>query len=331
MAVTAVTSNYNVRRRKQSTNAMALPDERQSKRTKLDKRHVFTPPASPEAMDMFPGVQSCYDEDYEDPVLIGILDFLQRCGVPAMCSREISEGLLAEGKVQLSGATPSTMVDASIKQHHKRCTSMNRSNIIRKVADPRFPRKTLYHLATVDPFGPTHSMLSPAGSVGVASPAGLRVLSDRESEASDSGDDCDYLETLSNDGQGPFAASLDTRRRMSLSSSSELEFSLSIEDSRRVVAAHTPAEHTSPNKEQLAKLAKQQQLNIALPPSPFITPQASDDEPEHEATLKLPGISHVFTNSPLIRSLDYTNDFQDVDVQSPEAVTLDDLDCLLGF
>lgn len=336
MAVTTVTSNYNVRRRKQSVSATTLLQDspRHTKRVKVEKREVFTPPASPEAQDDTPGSQTCYADDFEDPVLIGILDYMRRTGVNAMCSREISEGLQSEGKIQLSGATPSTMVDASIKQHHKRCSSTNRPNIIQKVADPSFPRKTLYHLASVDPFGPTRSVLSPDASIRGSSPsAELAMILEHESEASESDMDEDRLETLSNDGQGPFAASLDTRRRMSLSPSPELEFSMTLDDIKRSMATPITSLPASPSREQVVKELRRQQINISLPPSPFITPrQTGDEEVDEASALKLPGSTHLFTNSPAVRTRDFIDeDFYDVEVQSPEAVSLDDLDCLLGF
>ncbi|CCG84886.1 protein of unknown function [Taphrina deformans PYCC 5710] len=342
MAVTAVTSNYNVRRRKQSINATARQQQDESlrltKRAKLDKRDVFTPPASPEATDAASEMHIGYEDDHEDAVLIGILDFMQRNGGSALCSREISEGLQAEGKVSLSGATPSTVVDASIKQHHKRCSSNNRANLIQKVADPHFPRKTLYHLANVDPFAPRPRLQTPKlAPVLSRKDSGPRAMETEDHESTASDDESEYahpLDSLSNDGQGPFAASLDTRRRMSLSPSPELDFSLTIDDVSR--SANTPVASvpTSPSKEQITREQRRQQLNIALPPSPFMTPQRGmDDETDADAALKLPELSHSFMNSPILarRELPTDDDLDDVDVQSPEAVSLDDLDCLLGF
>lgn len=345
MAVNQVTSSYNVRRRKQSASILGLPDSdpaRLAKRLKVEKREPFTPPASPEASDLLSSSSILYDDDYEDPILIGILDFMQRTGVPAMCSREISESLQAEGKVKLTGSTPSTLVDAAIKQHHKRCSSTNRPNIIQKISDPRFPRKTLYHLATVDPFGPTPASLSPAMNVRGQIPLDRTVMQrDLESETSDSeveDDSLDHLDTLSNDGQGPFAASLDTRRRMSMSPSPELEFSLSIQDAKRSIATPVASEPASPSRGPSTKIAHNSRLNIAAPPSPFITPRAGDEQDDEEdseqqSSLRLPGSSHTFMNSPLTlkRQEIIRDDFCDVEVQSPEALTLDELDTLLGF
>lgn len=426
MAVIAVTSNYNVRRRKQSVGATpARLDEspRLNKRVKVEKRSVFTPPASPEASDIVQQQQQqvqerprrpLHEDDDEDAVLVGVFDFMQRNGGSAMCSREISEGLLAEGRVQLSGATPSTLVDAAIRQHHRRCTAGNRANVIRKVADPRFPRKTLYHLADVDPFAPRVTVVpTPEASLAAQSPADTATMAiqgvddgdndDRQDEESDASDceseashrrrrrrrndgsidiDTDIdtdggrqrrhgaqslFDQFSDDGQGPFAASLDTRRRMSLSPSPELEFSLHIDDdneaaaaaARRTVATPVASVPSSPAaKEQLLREQRRQRLKIDAPPSPFVTPrhgadgvsdrEGGDDDPVVALDLSdIQPFAHypstrtrAFPRDDLLHhhrhhhyhySHDNDDDLDGIDVQSPEAVSLDDLDCLFGF
>lgn len=336
---------------------------RMPKRQKtIDKQDVYTPPASPpEIVVTGEEVQSkgaceCYDDDHDDAVLMGILDLMRRIGGSAMCSREISEGLLLEGKVPLVGATPSTLVDSAIKQHHKRCTSNNRSNIIEKIADPRFPRKTLYHLANADPFAPRRAeALQPKAEVSKPARPTVQRKKDRQQqqlpqqqqqqqmvakvdESSDASDSdsgpAHILEALVNDCQGPFAASFDTRRRMSLSfSEDDLDFSLSIDD---ICAAPTdvptpvPSLPVSPSKEMLQKALKLPPLNIAIPPSPFIAPRDKDDSETGESvhTIKFSG-DYTKQSNRTRESVD--DDFFNVDVQSPEAVSLDDLDCLLGF
>lgn len=365
MALNQVTSSYNVRRRKQSATLHSLahdPDSiRLAKRPKLEKRDVFTPPASPEASDLLTTttLQTCYDDDHEDPILIGIVDFMQRTGVPAMCSREISEALQAEGKVKLTGSTPSTLVDAAIKQHHKRCSSTNRPNIIQKIADPRFPRKTLYHLATAEPFGPMPSLLSSVDSPNGDSPAARssRTMTRQQQQqqadalsemsASEDEDIHDDVDTLSNDGQGPFTASLDTRRRMSISPSPELEFSLSLQDAKRSIATPVASEPASPLKDASRRAELRSQVNIALPPSPFILPHASYEDQDvvdgpdcdSQPTLKLPSSSQAYKElSPFLMRMrhdtkyhDKSDEFYDVELSSPEALTLDDLETLLNF
>lgn len=352
MAVNQVTSTYNVRRRKQSalsnSSAKVIEQPRATKRPKIEKREIFTPPASPEAIDATPGttaLQTCYEDDHEDPLLIGILNFMKRTGVPAMCSREISEALQVEGKVKLTGSTPSTLVDAAIKQHHKRCSTMNRPNIIQKIADPRFPRKTLYHLATADPFGPMPSLLSPAESVRDSSPADVQVFPQSAATSETSSDDEEFLTDLmderSNDCQGPFAASIDTRRRMSLSPSPELEFGLSIEDARKSIATPAASEPASPMKIVSTKDQFGSRLNIASPPSPFITPRAGDEDDddddgvsESQQEIKSPRRIRNYFKIPLIEkdsTTPYDDDLYDIEVTSPEALSLDDLETLLGY
>lgn len=285
------------------------------------RRDVFTPPASPEAGDSAMHV----DDEADTPMFQGILDFMERCGIPSMCSREISEGLLTEGKVQLIGTTPSTVVDAAIKQHLKRCSAQGKSPHILKVNDPRYPRKTLYHLSHVDPFSEAKPRVIPDLRVIEPATPDTRRSVDRESAASDSDNEMDICETLSNDGQGPFTAPIEERKRMSLSPSPEVEFSLSTLDAKKALGTPAASEPASP-KNAIAS----RQVNITLPPSPFVSPQQSEEDPDQESALKLPATT--FTTSPLAPTRDYDpNDFTDVHVKSPEQVSLRELDSLLDF
>lgn len=328
MAVSSpVASTYNTRpRRKPSIGALAtltamksqspkIDDSgRSTKRVKLDKRDVFTPPTSPEAID------TAQEEEYDDPILAGIVDFMERCGMPSVCSREISEGLLSEGKVQLVGATPSTIVDAAIKQYLKRSHLVNKPTLIQKVNDPRFPRRTLYHLASVDPFSEPKPRIMPDVHIIDTVRSITKQSSSTVAESDD--ESLDDMDVLSNDAQGPFSAPPEERKRMSLSPSPEIEFTLAIEDAKRAVRNLATSEQAS------AKDTLPPRVNIALPPSPFITPQHSDEEQDQVSGLKLPA---VLANSPFTHSRDYFDDFHDVEVQSPEHVTLHELDDLLDF
>ncbi|BFZ58732.1 hypothetical protein PYCC9005_005797 [Savitreella phatthalungensis] len=262
----AVNSLYNTRR----------------KRVKLSD-DVYTPPASPA-------------EEREDAVMLGVIDYLARTKTAAgICSRQISEGMVAEGKL-LGSPTPSTLVDAAIKSHIKR---QGPKCIVDKIADSRFPRKTLYRLKT---------------ATAEAKSTSCAVQDDEEIDSQDNcgeNDPDDYefghdnhntAGRLSNYGQGPFAGPLGLRERV-MSPSPELD------DTLPVPHAHTPAA-SNPGSPALElkdfKQSKRELVNIALPPSPFISPRESVEEQEEEVPRRQ------------VRFID-----------SPELVTLGELESLL--
>ena len=326
-----LSSNYNTRpRRKHSIATLATSNSTGDETIRSPKRlrrDVITPPASPQSVDA--GGRHDADEDIDDPTLAGIIEYMDRCGVPSMCSREISEGMLTEGKVQLVGTTPSTVVDAAIKHYLKRCSALNKKPIIAKVSDPRYPRKTLFHLARIDPFSAPRPQDIPDLRILEPATPETRMSVDRESVASDSNHEMEVIDTLSNDGQGPFSAPPEERQRMSISPSPELELPSAAEELKRLQFARDTPQLTSAKKLQALAL-----INITLPPSPFITPQNSDEESEHDSSLRLPA-STFNNNSPLRHARKHEpsdfNDFNDFHVQAPEQISLIELDNLLDL
>lgn len=360
-------------------NVAADAAQRDSRRT----RDVFTPPASPgesaNAGAEGEGEPACYDEDREDVTMSGILEFLSRNGVNPMCSREISEGLQAERRVVLVGTTPSSAVDAAIKQHIKRNSLHGRPNIVDKVSDPKFPRKTLYQLLSGAPtvVRPLPVVTPPADSPPVFADAALprgslkrsvtgeavrrRSSSDTTSNGSalelasiaydDSFDGHDLATSsesfivsgLSNNGQGPFAGPLhvltdddDDDHIGNLDSELDL---MRMQSGADKISADTPvASHpASPVQELLSfKQSRCELVNIALPPSPFVCPKEADDidatSDDDEAADPMPKVLSrlPFSLHAASRRHVHFNDFVDVQIVSPELVSLGELENLLN-
>ena len=113
---------------------------------------------------------------------------------------------------------------------------------------------------------------------------------------------------------------------MSLSPSPEADFTTTtaLAEAKRSVRTPVSSGSNSPRKEQVSKT-----VNITIPPSPFITPRNNDDDTEHEQALKL---TTTYNGPTSTQSRPYEqDDFTDFVIQSPEDVTLGELEDLLGF
>ncbi len=312
---------YNTRRKSTSTvRASPVPLEFvPRKRVKRQSTYDFTPPPSP---PLASGVR-CYDEDTQDAIFLATIEILDRMADVPMCPREISEALLGEGKVQFSGNTPSTLINAAIYGHLKRCSLSQQLPLIDKVADPKYPRRTLYRLSA---YRERTSMSEPSPTIAEQLPMGTMRFdaASRASTPNETDDEADELDpslTLSNEGQGPFACPLEARSRITMSPSPELEFSLHIDEPEHSMPTPLTSQPTSP----LRIPNSQTRLNIAAPPSPFRSGRLEvweDDE------LGLPSTASV-SNSPSVVMRDPL-EFHDIFVDSPEQIGLDELDDIFG-
>ncbi|ORY87989.1 hypothetical protein BCR37DRAFT_390489 [Protomyces lactucae-debilis] len=370
----AVSSSYNTRRHapKRTSPSIDTPtsDRLGAKRLKLAKRDPYTPPASPDRIDTASAAVFTAQQDAEeDQTFLGIVDYLRRhAHEGARCSRQISEGMLAEGKISLNGTTPSTTIDAAIRSHFKRSTGAGRLPAVAKAADPQFPRKTLYHLADASPLPSApakqvaFTQASPAQQSGrrrsvTAHTAGRHSVAVVPGEESDDGSE--LSEHDSQDGLGPFAGptrqssditmqdsehsnperslssnshDLNRLHRHERSPSPDLQFALSIHEVKDTVQTPAASQPSSPMRAHLReeKLAKPTRVNIALPPSPFISPQQSDEEEASEVVSVLAQQDPSLRFSTMRSESVSFSDLSDVQVRSPEEVTLGELDDLLS-
>jgi hypothetical protein len=272
--------------------------------------------------------------------------------------------MLAEGKVALNGNTPSTTIDAAIRSHFKRMAAAGREPMVLKATDPQFPRKTLFHLAGTSPLpDPARLAELPAQSAVQNHAADTRQptkdkrrrpqTANSMMTASLDGDSdlTDLSDIEPTDGLGLFAGprrpSMDMRLRSNStaadkkddmlrrdrSPSPELAFSLSIDEVKRAVQTPAASEPASPTREQMLdeKLMRPADVNIALPPSPFISPQHSDEEESSDVAAAALAQSPQEPRFTAMRSESVSfSDFSDVQVRSPEEVTLGELDDLLS-